>query len=35
VEAGRQGFEAGLMEPRDLASPSTPVVGTPFWHAAS
>lgn len=35
VEAGRLGFEAGLMEPRDLALPSTPVVGTPFWHAAS
>jgi thiazole synthase len=35
VEAGRQGFEAGLMVARDLASPSTPVVGTPFWHAAS
>ncbi|HWK00041.1 MAG TPA: thiazole synthase [Xanthobacteraceae bacterium] len=35
VEAGRAGLEAGLMEPRDLASPSTPVVGTPFWHAAS
>jgi thiazole synthase len=35
VEAGRAGFKAGLMEPRDLASPSTPVVGTPFWHAAS
>ncbi len=35
VEAGRLGFEAGLMAPRDLASPSTPVVGTPFWHAAS
>jgi thiazole synthase len=35
VEAGRLGFEAGLMEPRDLASPSTPVVGTPFWHAVS
>lgn len=35
VEAGRLGYEAGLMEPRDLASPSTPVVGTPFWHAAS
>ena len=35
VEAGRAGFEAGLMEPRDLASPSTPVVGTPFWHAVS
>jgi thiazole synthase len=35
VEAGRLGFEAGLMEPRDFASPSTPVVGMPFWHAAS
>jgi len=35
VEAGRAGFEAGLMGPRDFASPSTPVVGTPFWHAVS
>jgi len=35
VEAGRLGHEAGLMEPRDFASPSTPVVGTPFWHAVS
>src|SRR3569623_794485 len=35
IEAGRAGFEAGLMEARDLASPSTPVVGTPFWHAVS
>ena len=35
VEAGRAAFEAGLMEARDFASPSTPVVGTPFWHAAS
>lgn len=35
VEAGRTGFEAGLMGPRDFASPSTPVVGTPFWHAVS
>jgi thiazole synthase len=33
VEAGRLGYEAGIMPPRDLASPSTPVVGTPFWHA--
>ena len=31
VEAGRQGYEAGLMEPRDMASPSTPVAGTPFF----
>ncbi len=35
VEAGRIGFEAGLMDARDFASPSTPVVGTPFWHAVS
>ena len=35
VEAGRTAFEAGLMGPRDFASPSTPVVGTPFWHAVS
>jgi len=34
IEAGRLGYEAGLMPPRDLASPSTPVIGTPFWHAA-
>jgi len=35
VDAGREGFVAGLMGPRDFASPSTPVVGTPFWHAVS
>ncbi len=34
VEGGRLAYEAGLMPPRDFASPSTPVVGTPFWHAA-
>ena len=32
VRAGRTAFEAGLMQPRELASPSTPTVGTPFWH---
>jgi glycine oxidase len=31
----RSDYEAGLMGPRDFASPSTPVVGTPFWHAVS
>ena len=31
IEAGRLAFEAGLMEPRDMASPSTPVAGTPFF----
>lgn len=29
--AGRLAYEAGLMEPRDMASPSTPVAGTPFF----
>lgn len=27
IEAGRQGFLAGLLEPRDMAIPSTPVMG--------
>jgi thiazole synthase len=31
VEAGRTGYEAGLMPPRDMAVPSTPVAGTPFF----
>ncbi len=31
VEAGRLAFEAGLIEPRDMAMPSTPVAGTPFF----
>lgn len=35
VEAGRIAHEAGLMGARDFASSSTPIVGTPFWHAAS
>lgn len=35
VIAGRMGYEAGLMSERDLAVPSTPTVGTPFWHQAS
>ncbi|MFD0986398.1 thiazole synthase [Methyloligella solikamskensis] len=30
IEAGHQAFVAGLMEPQDMASPSTPVAGTPF-----
>jgi thiazole synthase len=30
VRAGRTAFVSGLMEPRDMASPSTPVAGTPF-----
>lgn len=35
VQAGRTAYEAGLMGARDFASPSTPVIGTPFWHAVS
>ncbi|SUA99207.1 Thiazole synthase [Pannonibacter phragmitetus] len=27
VEAGRQGYLAGLLEPRDMAVPSTPIIG--------
>jgi len=32
IEAGRLGYEAGLMSPRSFAEPSTPTIGTPFWH---
>jgi thiazole synthase len=31
IEAGRIAYEAGLMEMRDMAAPSTPVAGTPFF----
>jgi len=31
IEAGRVAFESGLMEQRDMASPSTPVAGTAFF----
>jgi thiazole synthase len=31
IEAGRTAYEAGLMEMRDMARPSTPVAGTPFF----
>jgi thiazole synthase len=31
VNAGRMAFEGGLMEARDMAAPSTPVAGTPFF----
>jgi thiazole synthase len=31
IEAGRSAFVAGLMERRDMAAPSTPVAGTPFF----
>ena len=32
LEAGRTAYESGLMEMRDMASPSTPVAGTPFFE---
>jgi len=32
VNAGRLGYEAGLINTRDMARPSTPVPGTPFWN---
>lgn len=32
IEAGRCAYEGGLMNQRDLAKPSTPVLGKPFWH---
>ena len=32
IKAGRTAYEAGTMSPRNLASPSTPILGTPFWH---
>ena len=32
IEAGREAYLSGLMPVRDFASPSTPVVGQPFWH---
>ncbi len=32
IEAGRAGYEAGLMPARDMAVPSTPVAGTPFFE---
>ncbi len=34
VEAGRTGFRAGAMTPRDMAAPSTPVIGRAFSDLA-
>ena len=31
VRAGRTAYLAGMMEMRDMAAPSTPVAGTPFF----
>lgn len=35
LTAGRTAYLAGLMEKRDMAQPSTPSLGQPFWHADS
>ena len=32
THAGRLAYEAGTMQRREFASPSTPTIGTPFWH---
>jgi thiazole synthase len=32
VIAGRLAFLSGAMQAQDAAQPSTPVLGTPFWH---
>ena len=32
VQAGRSAFLGGAMSEQQLAQPSTPVLGTPFWH---
>jgi thiazole synthase len=33
IGAGRTAYEAEPIEARDMAAPSTPVAGTPFWNA--
>jgi len=32
IDAGHTAFNAGAIEARDMACPSTPVLGSPFWH---
>jgi len=34
TQAGRAAYLAGAMQPQVAAQPSTPVLGTPFWHHA-
>lgn len=34
VQAGRLAWRAGAMTEQSSAQPSTPVLGTPFWHHA-
>jgi thiazole synthase len=33
--AGHAAFRAGAMQAQDMAQPSTPVLGTPFWHQSN
>ncbi|MEO0730946.1 MAG: thiazole synthase, partial [Pseudomonadota bacterium] len=35
VSGGRAAYLAGLMEERDMAEPSTPVAGTPFFDVGA
>ncbi|AWL12719.1 Thiazole synthase [Saliniradius amylolyticus] len=35
TRAGRQAYLSGIMPEKELASPSTPTLGTPFWHQES
>jgi thiazole synthase len=32
INAGRKAYVGGLMPVHELAKPSTPTLGTPFWH---
>ena len=32
IDAGHMSRRSGLMETRDMAAPSTPVAGTPFFN---
>lgn len=32
IEAGRAGFEAGIIKAQQSATPSTPMIDRPFWH---
>jgi thiazole synthase len=34
TQAGRDAYRSGAMSEQDAAQPSTPVLGTPFWHHA-
>ena len=34
TQAGRAAYVSGVMPEHDSAQPSTPVLGTPFWHQA-